>query len=199
MDDDTPSTCLTLLARLASGEQDADAWERFVRLYAPPLLKWCRSYRLQEADGLDVTQELLVTLYRKVGRFRDEPPQRFRGWLRTVVHATWCDWVERRTSWARAGGGNGLGPIGEPVARDELADLIERRHDQERFDLAAGRVRARVSERTWDAFRLIAVEGLSGQEAADRLGMKLGSTFAAKAKVQRLIRDEVAALEEGDA
>jgi len=39
---------------------------------------------------------------------------------------------------------------------------------------------------------------LSGVEAAARLGMALGAAFAARSKVQRMLREEVARLEAGE-
>jgi DNA-directed RNA polymerase specialized sigma24 family protein len=52
------------------------------------------------------------------------------------------------------------------------------------------RVEVRVEQQTWQAFWLMNVEGLPGEEVANRLGMKLGSTYAACSKVRRLIREE---------
>jgi RNA polymerase sigma-70 factor (ECF subfamily) len=62
---------------------------------------------------------------------------------------------------------------------------------------ALDRVRLRVEPQTWEAFRLTATEGLSGDAAAARLGMRLTAVFKAKSRVLRLLRDEVARLEQG--
>jgi RNA polymerase sigma-70 factor (ECF subfamily) len=53
----------------------------------------------------------------------------------------------------------------------------------------------RIEPRTWDAFVLTAVEGLSGAEAASRLGMQVGTIYVARGKVQKLLQDEVRRLE----
>ncbi len=52
--------------------------------------------------------------------------------------------------------------------------------------------------RTWDAFRLTALEGLSGAEAAGRLGMKVAAVYVARSEVQKRLRDEVRRLEGAD-
>ena len=80
-------------------------------------------------------------------------------------------------------------------ARDDLTGRLEREFDAEVLELATERVRQRVEPHTWDAFRLTALEGQSGADAAARLGMKVASLFAAKSKVQKLLRDEVRQLE----
>ena len=46
-----------------------------------------------------------------------------------------------------------------------------------------------------NAYRLTAIEGLSGAAAAARLGMKVAAVFVSKSHVMRHLRDEVQALE----
>ena len=52
-------------------------------------------------------------------------------------------------------------------------------------------VRGRVAEPTWEAFRLTALEGLSGTEASRRLNMPVASVFVSKHRVQKMLREEV--------
>jgi DNA-directed RNA polymerase specialized sigma24 family protein len=59
---------------------------------------------------------------------------------------------------------------------------------------AAERVRERVEPHTWEAFRLTAFEGLSGADAAARLGLKVCTVFKARSRVQHLLQEEVARL-----
>ena len=59
----------------------------------------------------------------------------------------------------------------------------------------AGSVRLRVKPHTWEAFRLLAYEGLSGAEVAARLGMKIGAVFVAKSNVRKLIEEEIELLD----
>jgi hypothetical protein len=70
--------------------------------------------------------------------------------------------------------------------------------DRELVEEAMARVQARVRPRTWDAFRLTALEGLSGAAAAERLRMKVARVFTAKSQVQQLLAEEVRALERPD-
>jgi RNA polymerase sigma-70 factor (ECF subfamily) len=63
------------------------------------------------------------------------------------------------------------------------------------MDRAMERVRRRVSARTWDAFRLTALEGWSGAEAAGRLEMKVARVYGARSEVKEMIREEVRMLE----
>jgi RNA polymerase sigma-70 factor (ECF subfamily) len=58
------------------------------------------------------------------------------------------------------------------------------------------RVRLRVAPRTWEAFRLTALEGLSGAEAARRLEMQVAAVYMAKRNVQKKLREESRRLEQ---
>jgi RNA polymerase sigma-70 factor (ECF subfamily) len=129
--------------------------------------------------------------------FAYDPAQRFRGWLRTVTHRAFCDWHEARQR--RPGQGSGDSAVAAQLetieARDDLLRRLEEEFDGELLQEALARVRLRVEERTWEAFRLLAFEGLSGEEAAARVGMKLGAAYVAKSKVQRMVQEEIARLE----
>jgi RNA polymerase sigma-70 factor (ECF subfamily) len=52
-----------------------------------------------------------------------------------------------------------------------------------------------VDARTWEAFRLTALEGRSGAEAAAELGMTVAAVFKAKSRVLKMLQDEVRQLE----
>ena len=81
-------------------------------------------------------------------------------------------------------------------ARDELTRRLQETFDQELLELAAARVRARVKERTWEAYRLTALEGLSGAEAAARLGMQVGTVYKAKSKVNAMLQETLRQMHE---
>ncbi|WP_169974877.1 RNA polymerase sigma factor [Tautonia rosea] len=188
-----PNTRISLLRKLSEPASNPSDWSQFVTTYGPMVLNWCRGKGLQEQDARDVTQEVFLCFARQATRFRYDPSRRFRGYLRKLTHAAWCDWVERQRPWHSGTGDTAVLRLLERIAdRNASSDRIEPEADQEQLDQAMRSVRARVEPHTWEAFRLLALEGLSGQEAAVRLGMKRGSAFAARCKVQRLIRLEIA-------
>ena len=75
-------------------------------------------------------------------------------------------------------------------ARDDLARQLEECYDAELMEEAVRRARARVEDRTWEAYRLTELEGLSGAEAAARIGMQVAQVYVAKRRVQLLLREE---------
>src|SRR5262245_56482687 len=173
-------TSITLLGRLQSNPDDKEAWSEFVRRYGRIIFRWCRHWNLQEADAEDVTQNVLLELARKMKTFTYDPSQSFRGWLNTLTHAAWCDFVDSRRRHAQGSGDTVvLLQLQEIAARDDLARRLEEEYDQELLELAVFEVRRRVAPATWEAFRLLAFEGLSGAEVAAQLGMSVGNVYVA--------------------
>ncbi len=80
-------------------------------------------------------------------------------------------------------------------ARDDLARRLEVEFDLELLEEAERRVRERAEPQTWEAYRLTAIEGLSGAEAAARLGMKVAAVFVSRSHVVKRLRKEVKALD----
>ena len=191
-----PSTSETLLLAVCSQPLDADAWSRFVFLYGPHVVTWCRRYGIQEADARDVAQEVLLRFSKQAARFRYDRSKKFRGYLRAITHAAWCEWAERKREVVEGTGGSAMiGLLEQIPARDDLIAEIEAEYDRELLRLAMGLVKRRVEPRTWEVFRLLAIEGLPGIEAAARVGMKLGSAFAARHKVQRMLKETIEGLD----
>jgi RNA polymerase sigma factor (sigma-70 family) len=198
-EDSKSQTSPTLLGRLRQSPQDESAWGAFVDRYGPKILGWCRRWNLQEADAQDVTQDVLLKLARKIRDFQYDPTRSFRAWLKTLTQHAWSNFVEARKR-ARAVGGL---PTEEQhletlPARDDLVQQLDAAFAQETLDEAMTRVQLRVKPPTWEAFRLQALEGLSGAETAGRLHMTVTAVFVARSRVQRLLQEEVEKLDGPD-
>ncbi len=172
-----------------------------MRRYGPLILRWCRRWKLQEADAQDVTQTVLVRLAERLRTFEYDPAKSFRAYVRTLTHYVWCDFLEARKRPGSTGTGDSevLERMDQVAARDDLVTRLTEEFDQELLEAASSRVRLRLEEKTWEAFRLTAVEGLSGAEAASRLGMSVPAVFKARCKVQKLLQEEVRRLEGAEA
>jgi RNA polymerase sigma-70 factor (ECF subfamily) len=188
-------TRVTLLGRLARNYQDPEAWSQFVDHYGRRIHAWCRAWGLQDADAQDVTQFVLLKLAARFREFRYEPTLSFRAWLKTLTHHAWRDYLEAQR---RPGQGSGDSTVRERFANlaapESLALQLQEAYDLELFEEAMARVRLRVEPRTWDAFRLLAMDEWSGGQVAVHLGMKVATVFVARSKVTKMIREEVARL-----
>jgi RNA polymerase sigma-70 factor (ECF subfamily) len=193
---DDSRTSPTLLGRLRNSPADEAAWVEFVARYGPRVLAWCRHWGLQESDAQDVTQNVLLALAREMRDFEYDPAGSFRGWLRTVARRAWM----RHEEWRRRpGAGTGDSAVWDRIdsepAGDNLLQQLEEECDRELLEQAMALVKLRVQPKTWEAFRLTALEEVSGDEAARRLDMPIGSVYAAKSNVRRMIQEEMERLD----
>ncbi len=83
-------------------------------------------------------------------------------------------------------------------ARDDLERELESLFDRDLFQMALRRVQKRVKPVTWEAFRLTALEGLSGQQAGEQLQMPVAHVFVAKNRVQKLLQEEIGIMKRRD-
>jgi RNA polymerase sigma-70 factor (ECF subfamily) len=197
-DNQLPTTRVTLLGQLRQDPSDQAGWDEFVERYGRHIYRWCRQWKLQDADAEDVTQTVLVKLSQKLPAFSYDPSRSFRGWLKTVAHHAWRDFQDGRRHAQPAGDDSGVQELMRAVeARDDLARRLEEAFDLELLEAAQERVRQRVAPRTWEAFRLVALEGLPAAEVAARIPMQVASVYVAKSKVQKMLREEIRTLETG--
>jgi RNA polymerase sigma factor (sigma-70 family) len=187
-------TSPTLLSRLRHSPRDQTAWQDFVFRYGEMIHRWCQHWGLQKVDAEDVAQNVLLELSRQMSKFEYDPSGSFRGWLKTISYRAWCDFLSRRRDVA-SGDSNVLQILHSVEARDDLLEQLEEEWNRELLEEAMKLVRQRVQSHTWEAFRLMTQENLSGQEVADRLAMKVGAVWVAKSKVQRMLQEEIRRLD----
>jgi RNA polymerase sigma factor (sigma-70 family) len=187
---DSPQTRLSLLVRLRDGQDDR-AWTEFVELYAPLIHGFACKQGLQDADAADLMQEVFRAVARAIKQF-DYDSQRgtFRGWLFTVVRNKLRNFLARRKRQCRGSGDSAVQEMLDEHAdpQQDQAELWERECERRRFDWAAERVRGEVHDSTWQAFWLTAVEGQSGQEVAEALGLRVAAVYLAKSRVMARIK-----------
>lgn len=190
-------TSLTLLERIQGHPEDPRAWQLFVERYQPKIRRWCLAWGLQDSDADDITQDVLVKLFGALRKFRYDPDKGFHAWLKTVTQHAWFDFLAAR----RKDPGHNADSIGQIAdsaeAQSDLERRIEEAFERDLLNLAMNRVKGRVKSVTWDAFHLTAIGGLSGADAAQKLGMPVAHVFVAKHRVQKMLQEEVGLLKDG--
>ncbi len=113
-----------------------------------------------------------------------------------MAHGAWCDFVARHQKPDRGTGDRDVLRLLHAVeARDDLARKFDEEYDRQLLEEAMAQVRQHVEPATWEAFRLLAFEGLTGSSAAARLGMKIGAVYMAKSRVRKQLKEAIARLE----
>ncbi len=185
------STSTSLLGRLALSPPDQAAWNEFVARYGPRIFQWCRSWGLQEADVLDVSQAVLTKLSVQLRRFDYDPSRSFRGWLRALVRGAVHDALAALGPACGAGTTDLLERLASVEARDELIRRLEEEFDLELLEAATEIVQRRVAPETWRAYQLTAGEGRPAAEVARILGVRVGAVYQARNRVTRMLQAEV--------
>lgn len=189
------STSASLLRRVRESPHDPTAWDEFVRRYGPVIRTWCRQWRVQEADADDVMQSVLLKLVTGLRNFEYDPARSFRGWLRTVTYHLWGRLATAASREHEKGGEAAEGLLRSAEAREDLAARLETEYDRELLAVAMLAVSRRVEPHTWEAFRLLALDGETGAEVATRLGMNVAAAYKARSKCQRMIQEELSKLD----
>lgn len=185
-----PTTRPSLLIRLRD-PQDAEAWAQFVRLYAPFIYGYLRKRGVQDADAADLSQMCLRQVALHIGSMEYAPGgASFRGWLFTIVRNQLRDFHDKPRRFVQGSGDSAVQRLleNQPASETDESAAWEREYQSSLFAWAAEQVRPTVQETTWEAFRLTAVEGKSGKEAAERLGMTVAAVYLAKSRIMMRLR-----------
>jgi len=189
MSGDEGSTSRSLLAALKA--DDSHAWDRLVALYTPLVYHWCKGHALHDQDIPDVLQEVFQAVAGNIERFhKDRPRDTFRGWLRTITRSKVYDHYRRQQRQPRAPGGSEANVRFAQVP-DELpsGDASQEQHAHQLVLRGAlEHVRKDFTERTWQAFWRVVVDGQAAADVADELSMRPGAVRVAKCRVLRRLR-----------
>jgi RNA polymerase sigma-70 factor (ECF subfamily) len=188
-DEASSATSSSLLQRVKAQEQSA--WERLVSLYNPLVYRWCRKAGLQEADAVDIGQEVFVAVSKGIQSFRhDRTGDTFRGWLRTIAQNKLRDHFRRVQGQAVAVGGSdaqetleGLSPASQEDEAEETSLLYRR---------ALEFISSEFAERNRQAFWRLVVEDHHVEDVAADLNMTVNAVYLVKSRILRRLREEFA-------
>ena len=187
-----PDTRASLILRLQNAA-DVVAWDEFAEIYSPLVFRLARRHGLQAADADDLVQEVLAAVARSVSRWLDrEDRGSFRAWLFRIARNYTLDFLTRRKHRPWAAGGDDAARLYEELSEaKDLSSDFDIEYRREVFHWASDHVREVVSETTWLAFWLTAVENNPIDKIADRLGVSVGSVYIARSRVMKRLRSLV--------
>ncbi len=187
---DSPETRHSLLARLR-GDRDEAAWREFVAIYRPLIYRLIRSRGLQDADAQELTQDALVAVASAIEHgTHDFQGGSFRGWLSRIARNMMINYLTRRRPGQHGAGGSDFHRLlaEQPVRDDEQATVFDLEHKREIFRWAAEQVHDSFHPTTWQAFWKTTVDGEPIAQAANALGLSIGSTYAARSRVMARLK-----------
>ena len=141
------------------------------------LRRYARSLVRNADDAEDLVHDALVRAYEGQDSFRRGGS--LRKWLLSVVHNTHIDRLRRaRSQTRRAEESAGIMDASQPAAQDHAVRLRQVRDAF--FDLP---------EEQREALHLVAIEDLSYQEAADALGIPVGTLMSRISRARARLRN----------
>ncbi|WP_341360402.1 RNA polymerase sigma factor SigE [Georgenia sp. M64] len=160
------------------------SWEQIVTEHSPRVYRL--AYRLtgNRADAEDLTQETFVRVFRSLHSYQ---PGNFDGWLHRITTNLFLDQARRRSRLR-------LDPIGEaterlPAARD--TDEPERGFEHAHLDLDVQAALDALPPRYRAAVVLCDIEGLSYEEIAATLDIKMGTVRSRIHRARAMLREQL--------
>ncbi len=191
-----PDTHDSLLAQVRD-PANRDAWDRFIELYHPVILRTALAKGFQEADAHDLAQQVLMAVAKAIGNWeKQSPSSRFRHWLSRVTRNAILNAMMRRPHDRATGGSSVENLLDEVVDRDgETTSLLESEYRRELYLRGAEIVKNEFRIETWQAFE----RSVSGEESieaiASSLGKSVGAIYTARSRVMYRLREVIANLE----
>ena len=184
----------TLLEKL-KGQEDRDAWDRFVSLYRPMIDAWGRRFGLPAHDVDELRSNVLLRLVRALPTFQYDPSKGgFRSWLKTVVVHEVSNLgraLQRRVPGDRGTGDSDVADrlAEHPEAADDLIDGVRERSESLMGCIRDAQAKLEAECRAknslaFEAFRLTCLEGQPVKDVQRQLGYE--SYFALTQAARRI-------------
>jgi len=183
------NTRATLLERLRDGA-DALAWDEFFAYYWPTIYGFARRRGCSEHTAEEIVQDVMFKVFQQRDVYQYDPTRgRFRDWLGTVVRNNVAEHRRRPANRLRgAGGDSNVGQLDPADDQPDATATWEAAFENSLLLALLSAVRREMSARTYLAFELVGLEGLSGDEAARMTGLSRNAVYKAHKRVlERLV------------
>jgi RNA polymerase sigma-70 factor (ECF subfamily) len=184
-----------LLERLRKAGPDAAEWQRLQDIYLPLIRSWLRRVPGTAEEVDDLSQEVLLVLFRELGSFERRRDGAFRAWLRQItLNRIRAFQKTRGRRWGIGGQevGTLLANLSDPIS--DLAREWDEEHDQQVLNRLLALVKPDFQPHTWEAFTRSALPGEPVVRVARELGMSEVAVMQAKFRVLKRLRDETGEL-----
>jgi RNA polymerase sigma factor (sigma-70 family) len=183
------NTRATLLERLRDGA-DALAWDEFFAYYWPTIYGFARHRGCSEHTAEEIVQDVMLKVFQQRDVYQYDPTRgRFRDWLGTVVRNDIAEHRRRPANRVQGrGGDSNAGRIDTADNQHDTDGVWEAAFENSLLLTLLIAVRREMSARTYLAFELVGLEGLSGGEAARMTGLSRNAVYKAHKRVlERLV------------
>ena len=187
-----PKTRLSLILRLRHAD-DAAAWQEFVEIYQPLVFRLARSRGLQEADALDMTQEVMARVAKAINRWDPDPNRgSFRGWISRITRNLVIEFLRSKNRRPITSDDSSIEQlVNSTPDRSPETELFDLEHERQVFAWAAEKVRSSFQPKSWQAFWLTAVDNRTPDDVANELGLTKGAVYIARSRVMAKLKQKI--------
>jgi RNA polymerase sigma factor (sigma-70 family) len=198
----TIPTRRSLIQRLHDAD-DQESWRQFFETYWK--LIYCFAIKLgcTDAEAEEVVQETIISVSRKMPRFKYEPRVcSFKGWLMHVTNWRVIDQLRKRnhrlvphgSSADQIPGNSSVSDLAASVD-PELEAIWKEEWQRNIVDAAMERVKGQAKAQQYQIFYLLMVKRETVPKVSEMLGVSRAQIYLAKHRVGALVKREVARLE----
>ena len=162
------------------------AFEQYVLPEVEVMLRVARSLTRSHADAEDLVQDTLIRAYKAIERFDGRHP---RAWLLTILRNTHINRNRRRRPELLRDPDTQLDRLAQSPEQDE-ATRPDRFVDLE-FDADVADALASLSEPFAEIIELVDIDGLAYAEAAEVLGIPVGTVMSRLHRARKKIREQL--------
>ena len=162
------------------------AFEQYVLPEVEVMLRVARSLTRNRADAEDLVQDTLIRAYKAIERFDGRHP---RAWLLTILRNTHINRNRRRRPELLRDPDTQLDRLAQSPEQDEAA-RPDRFVDLE-FDADVEDALASLSEPFAEIIELVDIDGLAYAEAAEVLGIPVGTVMSRLHRARKKIREQL--------
>jgi RNA polymerase sigma-70 factor (ECF subfamily) len=169
--------------RVTRAGTDQEAFERYVLPEIEVLLRVARTMTRNQAEAEDLVQDTLLRAYRAIGRFDGRHP---RAWLLTILRNTHINRNRRRRPVLLHDPDTALEQLASIANGDRAESSVE--------DALDGEIVAALSALSVDfrqVVELVDIDGLSYAEAAEVIGVPVGTVMSRLHRARSRIRDRL--------
>lgn len=205
--DELIPTRASLLSRIKNWA-GRESWQDFFNTYWRLIYNTARKAGLSDAEAQDIVQETVLSVARNVGEFKYDPAVcSFKSWMLQVTRWRILNQLNQRRTEARRfvdADTDFSGLSGEKTVIEDIPDMhgfdLEAHWDAEweanLLQAALERVKRRVEPAQFQIFDLYCLEGWPARKVAQTLGVGVGRVYLAKHRIGRLLKQELAALQQ---
>ncbi len=189
----TTETRASLILRLPNAA-DVEAWDEVVSIYSPLVRRLAIRQGMQSADADDLVQVVFTAISSSVEKWIDRPDRGgFRAWLLRIARNAAVNLLTRRSTRILADGGDEaiLRLTELPAPCSHVSSQFDTEYRTTTLQIAAEKVKQEVSDSTWSAFWKTHIEGQTIGNAADELGVSVGTIYVSRSRVIKRLRKTV--------